>query len=131
MCLTVMALESRAVAESPATVDYNRMIRPILSQHCFKCHGPDAAERKSGLRLHQAEGATHAAESGGVAIVLFSAVYFWMLSHQSLIYARYALPLLPAFCLGIGLVPSLTSSIFSGQGGQSLLSSVPRMIRLR
>ena len=35
------------------------------------------------------------------------------------------------FCIGIALVPSLTSSIFSGQGGQSILSSVPRLIRMR
>ncbi|MFM2094520.1 MAG: hypothetical protein RIS70_1644, partial [Planctomycetota bacterium] len=69
LLLAVLATADSSGADLPATVDYNRVIRPILSQHCFKCHGPDAAERKSGLRLDQAEGATRAAESGGVAIV--------------------------------------------------------------
>lgn len=42
-----------AVAEG---VDFNREIRPLLSNHCFECHGPDAHERKGRLRLDQAEG---------------------------------------------------------------------------
>src|SRR5689334_24173066 len=35
----------------PATVSYNYHIRPILSDKCFKCHGPDANKREAGLRL--------------------------------------------------------------------------------
>ncbi len=35
----------------PDTVSYNFNIRPIFSDKCFKCHGPDANKREAGLRL--------------------------------------------------------------------------------
>jgi hypothetical protein len=35
----------------PDTVSYNFNIRPILSDKCFKCHGPDAGHREADLRL--------------------------------------------------------------------------------
>lgn len=41
--------------------------------------------------------------AGPIAIGVFSGAYLWLISHQSLIYMRYALPLLPVLCLGIGM----------------------------
>ncbi|MGE0608384.1 MAG: PSD1 and planctomycete cytochrome C domain-containing protein [Pirellulales bacterium] len=58
-----------AAETAPQPVNYNRDIRPILSNHCFKCHGPDAAERKSGLQLDVREAAVLPADSGSAAIV--------------------------------------------------------------
>ena len=45
--LALLALED----ELPETVDFNFHIKPLLSDRCFKCHGPDANQRKSELRL--------------------------------------------------------------------------------
>lgn len=39
----------------PATISYNYDVRPILSDKCFNCHGPDAQKREAGLRLDIAE----------------------------------------------------------------------------
>src|SRR5256886_15206117 len=58
-----------APAATAAPVDYSRDVRPILSQHCFKCHGPDDKARKGGLRLDIRGSATKEAKSGAVAPV--------------------------------------------------------------
>ena len=66
--LLVAVMAAPARSESSA-VSYNRQIRPLLSENCFRCHGPDAGRRKAGLRLDQPESAFGKAESGAVAIV--------------------------------------------------------------
>src|SRR5687767_7857909 len=65
-CLGIAPL---AAAEPAAAIDFTRDIRPILSNHCWSCHGPDEAARESGLRLDQRAAATGKAESGAIAIV--------------------------------------------------------------
>ena len=50
-------------------LSYNKDIRPILSDKCFSCHGPDVKQRKAGLRLDTAEGAYGKSESETVAVV--------------------------------------------------------------
>jgi hypothetical protein len=37
--------------QMPDIVSYNFNVRPILSDKCYKCHGPDASKRQAGLRL--------------------------------------------------------------------------------
>ncbi len=50
-------------------VKFNRDVRPIMSDTCFHCHGPDAKARKGNLRLDLREDALKAAKSGAIPIV--------------------------------------------------------------
>ena len=66
--LLLQALGAVAAPKSGA-IEYNRDVRPILSENCFACHGTDSASRKAGLRLDQPQIATNKLEDGAVAIV--------------------------------------------------------------
>lgn len=46
-----------AYQKLPAELDYNQHVKPILSDKCFACHGPDKAKQKAGLRLDIAQNA--------------------------------------------------------------------------
>lgn len=60
------------ILTSPSTfatnIDFNRDVRPVLSEHCYQCHGPDANQRKTDLRLDLAESAY--ADRGGYAAIV-------------------------------------------------------------
>ncbi|MEO6786161.1 MAG: DUF1549 domain-containing protein, partial [Chthoniobacteraceae bacterium] len=62
----IIAAARLHAADAP---DFSRDVRPILSQHCFKCHGPDDKARKGGLRLDLRESAVKETKSGGIALV--------------------------------------------------------------
>jgi hypothetical protein len=66
LCASAMGAETDA-----SKLDFNHDIRPILSNYCHKCHGPDAAQRQGGsdgLRLDTRDGAL--ADQGGYAAIV-------------------------------------------------------------
>jgi hypothetical protein len=58
LALGVLLLTGAARAERPlpAVIDFNRDVRPILSDNCYACHGPDKNKRKARLRLDDHDG---------------------------------------------------------------------------
>jgi hypothetical protein len=70
LALPWVLLTLDALADPTSTrVSFNDHIRPILSENCFACHGPDSANRQAGLRLDTFGTATAELESGLRAII--------------------------------------------------------------
>ncbi|MCW1886338.1 PSD1 and planctomycete cytochrome C domain-containing protein [Luteolibacter flavescens] len=67
--VSLLAIPSFLRAEEAGKVDFAKEVRPILSNRCFKCHGPDEGTREGGLRLDLREAALGEGDSGKIAIV--------------------------------------------------------------
>src|ERR1700737_996799 len=71
MCLAgawFCAVNALAAAE-PGRVSFNRDIRPIMSDTCFRCHGPDKNSRMAGMRLDIRDEALKPTATGVTPIV--------------------------------------------------------------
>ncbi|WDE95811.1 PSD1 and planctomycete cytochrome C domain-containing protein [Lentisphaera profundi] len=59
LILSLFSLSTFAQSPLPEKISYNEHIRPIFSNTCFNCHGPDKHEAKAHLQLHSFEAATN------------------------------------------------------------------------
>jgi hypothetical protein len=69
VAFVLLAPARGADTPTPARVEFNRDVRPILSDNCFHCHGPDQNAREAELRLDIRDEAIKEAGSGATPIV--------------------------------------------------------------
>ena len=70
--LSIAGFESAVAVDAvPDAVSFSRQIRPLLSDRCFQCHGPDSVRREADLRFDQKEGVL--GDRGGRPIVIAGA----------------------------------------------------------
>ncbi|MDA0806375.1 MAG: PSD1 and planctomycete cytochrome C domain-containing protein [Planctomycetota bacterium] len=69
ICMVVIAFAVQNASAAEAKIDFNRDIRPILSDNCYACHGPDESHREGGFRLDRKDSAFGKTDSDSVVIV--------------------------------------------------------------
>ena len=69
LTLQIVGIIACSANAMSADIDFSKDILPLLSDNCFKCHGPDEANRESGLRLDKHESAIVKLDSGNTAVV--------------------------------------------------------------
>ena len=81
--LAILHIGSASFAQA-APVDFQRQIRPILSDNCLRCHGPDESSRMAGLRLDTKDG-IFSQRTNGTPVIPKNAL-------ESLVYKRISDP---------------------------------------
>ncbi len=67
-CMLLFSAAPASAGDLPEVVEFNRDIRPILSENCFFCHGPDKNKRQADLRLDTEAGLLGTAGGAGPVI---------------------------------------------------------------
>jgi mono/diheme cytochrome c family protein/uncharacterized coiled-coil protein SlyX len=70
LSVSLFTVAAASAAPTGNAIDFAREVQPILAENCLHCHGPDAQDRKAGLRLDTRDGALQSGKSGVATIVV-------------------------------------------------------------